>query len=106
VPRGQAASIGAVRVAKNGYHYTKTEDRGWVLTHWLTAERERGHIVDSEKEMVQFVDGYDKRDYDNPKAVRIIPKNTSSIRKRIATLEFQIIEKQAELKRLRDQLPR
>jgi len=77
-----------------------------VLTHWLTAEKARGgELVDSEHELVQFVAGFTKKDYDNPDAVRIIKKNTSSIRKRIAVVESRIEEYQAELRRLKAQLP-
>lgn len=106
MPRGQLAPDGATRTAPNGYHYTKVNGRGWVLTHWLTAEKVRGgEPIDTDKEMVQFVKGFNKKDYANPSAVRIIKKNTSSLRKRIAVVESQIEEKQAELRRLKAQLP-
>lgn len=112
MPRGQAATVGATRVAKNKYHYTKCDDRVyaegpvWVLTHWLTAEKNRGgEQINPETEMVQFKDGYTKLDYDDPRAVRIIKKNTSSVRKRIAVVEARIEEYQAELRRLKAQLP-
>lgn len=113
MPRGQAAAVGATRIAKNGYHYTKCIGRNgfdgptWVLTHWLTAEKARGgEQIDPDNEMVQFVDGFNKKDYDNPKAVRIIKKNAGSIRKRIAVVESRIEEYQAELRRLKAQLSR
>lgn len=101
MPRGQAARVGDTRVAKNGYHYTKTEDRGWVLTHWLTAETRRGgQIIDPEKEMVQFVSPKFKKDPTNPDGVRIIQKNTSSLRKRLAVVEDHIREYNAERLRI------
>lgn len=105
MPRGQAAAVGDVRIAKNGYHYTKTEDRGWVLTHWLTAEAARGgQIVDPEKEMVQFIDPKFKKDPYNPAGIRIIKKNTSSLRKRLAVVEDRIREYEAERDRIKKQL--
>jgi len=112
MPRGQAAKVGDTRVSANGYHYTKVGDHpaaqnGWILTHWLTAEEARGgEHIDPEHEMVQFVSGFNKKDYANPQAVRIIQKNTSSLRKRISVLEAQIAEKTAELDRLKSQLSR
>ena len=111
MPRGQAAAIGNTRVAKNGYHYTKVGNEhpaaqnGWVLTHWLTAEKARGgEHIDPEHEMVQFVNGFNKKDYNNPEAVRIIRKNTGSLRKRLAVLEDRIRELEAERDRIIKQL--
>lgn len=107
MPRGTAAKVGDSYTSANGYHYTKTEDRGFVLTHWLTAEKARGgEQIDSDKEMVQFVPGYTKKDYVNPQAVRIIKKNTSSLRKRLAVVEDRIREYEAERERILKQLSR
>ena len=101
MPRGQAANFGDTRVAKNKYHYTKVKDRGWVLTHWLTAEASRGgELIDPETEMVQFKDGFTKADFANPDAVRIIRKHTHSARRRIAVIDDRIRELQAEKCRL------
>ena len=97
MPRGKLADVGAERVAANGYHYTKVEDRGWVLTHWLTAEKKLGRRL-KDTEMVQFVDKKYKRDPKNPEGVRVIVKKTSSLRKRKAQIEARIDELQAELK--------
>ena len=94
--RGQAAEVGAVRIAKNGYHYTKTSDRGWILTHWLTAETQLGRRL-KEDEIVQFVDKSYKADPTNPKGVRVIKKRQTALRARKATLEDRIAQLQAEL---------
>ena len=51
--RGKTAEVGDTRIAANGYHYTKTETRGWVLTHWLTAEKMLGREIRSD-EQVRF----------------------------------------------------
>ena len=105
MPRGSTAQVGDTRIAKNGYHYTKTEDRNWVLTHWLTAEAARGgEQINPEKEMVQFIDAKFKKDPTNPAGVRIIKKNTSSLRKRLAVVEARIEEYQAERARIMKQL--
>lgn len=101
--RGKVAEIGATRTAQNGYHYTKVEDRGWVLTHWLTAEKQLGRRL-AENEIVQFVDKKYKRDPHNPKGIRVIKKRTSSLRKRKAVLEVRIAELQAELASINSQL--
>lgn len=97
--RGQTAEVGATRVAANGYHYTKTEDRGWVLTHWLTAEKELGRQI-QEDEQVRFVEPKFKRDPYNPAGVVVIKKKKASMRHRRAQLEARIAELQAELAEL------
>lgn len=103
MPRGKAASVGDTRVAQNGYHYTKTEDRGWMLTHWLTAEAALGRKLE-ENEMVQFIDPKFKRDPYNPNGIKVIKKKTSSLRRRKAVIEERIRELQAELKSINSQL--
>lgn len=104
MPRGQASAVGATRVADNGYHYTKTEDRGWVLTHWLTAEKDLGRQIDTEREMVKFVDPRYKKDPYNPAGIRVIRRKTSSLRKRLAVVEDRIREYEAERDRIKKQL--
>ena len=94
--RGQTAEVGATRVAKNGYHYTKVDGRGWVLTHWLTAEKMLGRRLD-ENEMVKFVDKKYKRDPYDPKGIVVIKKKTTSLRRRKTQIEERIRELQAEL---------
>jgi hypothetical protein len=106
VARGLASAIGATRTAKNGYHYTKVEERGWVLTHWLTIEAERGKLIDPDKESVRFRDGFNKHDYANPDAIVVIPKRTVSLRKKKAQLEARIQELQAELQYVESELAR
>lgn len=101
--RGKTAEVGATRVAKNGYHYTKTEDRGWVLTHWLTAEKQLGRQISSD-EQVRFKDKKYKNDPYNPDGVEVIKKRTSSLRKRKAQIEARIEELQAELSDINSRL--
>lgn len=103
MPRGKLADVGAERTSANGYHYTKTADRGWVLTHWLTAEKTLGRQL-KENEMVKFVDPKFKRDPKNPAGVKVIVKKTSSLRKREAQIEARITELQAELKAVRKEI--
>jgi hypothetical protein len=108
MPRGQAAEVGATRVAANGYHYTKVANHpraqnGWILTHWLTAEALLGRTLE-ENEMVQFVDPKYKRDPYNPQGIRIIKKKTTALRRRKAQLEERIRELQAELTYINEQL--
>lgn len=55
MPRGQKAEPGEIRIAKNGYSYTKTKDRGWMLTHHLMAEESLGRRL-RENERVHFKD--------------------------------------------------
>lgn len=104
--RGKTAEVGSTRTAPNGYHYTKVEERGWVLTHWLTLERVLGRQINSETEQVRFRDGFTKKDYANPKACEVIQKKTSSLRKRKAVIESRIEELQAELAGINDKLSR
>jgi len=100
VARGLASVAGATRTAKNGYHYTKVELRGWILTHWLTIEREIGREINPNDETVRFKDGFTKRDYNNPDAIIIVPKNSTNLRRRKAVVEERIRELQAELERI------
>lgn len=99
MPRGQAAPDGSTRVAPNGYHYTKVAGRGWVLTHWLVAEKARGgQEIDPKTEMVRFKGS--RRDL-SPDNILIIPKNQSTVAKRIAQLEARRDELDAEIALLR-----
>lgn len=106
--RGQTAQAGATRIAQNGYHYTKVPEHpraqnGWILTHWLTAEKKLGRPLE-ENEMVKFVDKKFKRDPENPEGVTIIKKKTTSLRRRKAIIESRIEELQAELKFIEKEL--
>jgi hypothetical protein len=102
VARGKTAEIGTTRVAKNGYHYTKTEGK-WVLTHWLTAEEKLGRKLE-ENEMVKFKDPKFKHDPYNPQGIIVIKKKTTSLRRRKAQIEDRIRELQAELEFIDKQL--
>lgn len=104
MPRGQTSVVGDTRVAKNGYHYTKTEDRGWVLTHWLTAEKKLGRPIDSETEMVKFRSPKFKSDPYNLDGIEIIKKRTVNLRKRLAQIEVRIQELEAEKASIEAQL--
>ena len=102
--RGLTSTPGTTRVAKNGYHYTKVEGRGWVLTHWLTLEAKLGREINSDKDMVRFKHGYTKRDYDDPNAMMLIKKNSASARKRRTMLQERIREYQAEIDQITQQI--
>lgn len=98
--RGRTAEIGATRVAKNGYHYTKVQNHprasnGWILTHWLTAEKKIGRPL-NDNEMVKFADPKYKRDPYNEAGVIVIKKKTTSLRRRLAVIEARIEELEAE----------
>ena len=102
--RGLTSASGATRVAQNGYHYTKVRERGWVLTHWLTAEQLLGREIDPQKETVRFREGYTKRDYRDMHAIVVVPKNSTNLRKRKAILEDRRREIDAELERINKEL--
>lgn len=103
MPRGKAAETGTRRVSQNGYDYTKTEDRGWVLTHWLTMEEKLGRQI-GEDEMVQFISPKFKKDPTNINGLRLIKKRTTSLRRRKAQIEERIRELKAELAGINEQL--
>lgn len=106
--RGQTAEVGATRTAKNGYHYTKKPEHprsqnGWILTHWLTAEKKLGRPL-KDNEMVKFKDKkYRAHPYDE-EGIVVIKKRTTSLRRRKAAIEARIEELKAELKFIEDEL--
>lgn len=102
MPRGKEAQVGDRMVAKNGYAYQKTATRGWVLYHWLIWELANNRHVDPEVEQIRFKDG-NKRNY-SPDNLIAVPKNTSSIRKKLARLTAKIADLQAEKDYLEQQL--
>lgn len=102
--RGKTADVGTTRVAPNGYHYTKVEDRGWVLTHWLTMEKQLGRRIDPAKEQVRFKDKKAKRDPYDVRGLVIVKKRTSSLRRRLAVVEDRIRELEAEKAYIKQQL--
>ncbi len=102
--RGKASPDGAVRVAANGYHYTKVKDRGWVLTHWLTAEAKILGRLMTDGETARFKEPKYKKDPYDPKGIIIIKKRTTSLRRRAAVLEARIEQDTNELAEIRSQL--
>jgi hypothetical protein len=99
--RGRASEVGTTRTSANGYHYTKVEGRGWVLTHWLIMEEKLGRQISAD-ESVRFVSGKVKREvaetgWCSVDGLMLIKKRTSTLRKRKAQLEARIQELQAEL---------
>lgn len=99
MPRGQAAEVGNTHTAKNGYHYTRTED-GWRLTHHLIAEKTLGRRIDTTAETVRFKD----KDCHNlhPDNILVVPKGHKSNGSKRAQLEVRIAELQAQLEALED----
>lgn len=95
--RGQTSEVGTTRVAKNGYHYTKTEDRGWVLTHWLTMEKHLGRQIDTTNETVRFLNKKAKEDPYSLEGLILVKRRAVSLRQRRARIEHRIQELQAEL---------
>lgn len=92
--RGKNAKDGATRIAANQYHYTKVPDRGWVLTHWLVAEKTLGRKI-QQGERVSFKDG-DKTNF-NPDNIEVKRMGQGSLHRRKAQIEARIQELQAEL---------
>lgn len=92
--RGKNAKDGSRRVSANGYDYTKTEDRGWVLTHWLVAEEKLGRKI-QRGERVSFADG-DRTNF-APDNIKVTQMGGGSLPRRKAQLEARIQELQAEL---------
>src|SRR5690348_16534979 len=101
--RGKTAEFGETRTAANGYQYTKVEGRGWVLTHWLTAEKKLGRQLEAD-EQVRFVDKKYKFKPTDPNGVVVIKKRKSSLRRRKTVLEQRIADLQEELAHVLTQL--
>lgn len=100
--RGKVAAEGTERVADNGYVYRKVQGRGWVLKHWLVAEKSLGRLIDSATDVVKFNDG-NRTNFD-PNNIVVVPKGTSHPRRRIAQIEARIAELEAEKALLLKQL--
>lgn len=97
--RGKLAEAGSKRVAPNGYAYTKVEGRGWVLDHWLIAEKARGgKKINPENERVIFKDS-DRRNL-SPDNIQVVPKYKASYLRRKAQLEARIAELKGQLRDL------
>ncbi len=101
--RGQTAEVGATRTAPNGYHYTKTAEHGWRLTHHITAEKMLERPL-KEDEIVKFRDKKFRREPYNTEGIVVIKKKTTSLRRRRAAIEDRIRELQAELEYIDKQL--
>jgi hypothetical protein len=102
--RGQLADDNTTRVSKNGYHYTKTPDKGWQLTHHLIAEETLGRPINKGRERVVFGPG-GKTDL-SPENIKVVPAGKGSTRRRIAAIEARIDELQAEKLELERELLR
>lgn len=98
--RGSKSEPGDTRVAKNGYHYTRTEEK-WELTHHIVAEKKLGRPL-KDTERVVFVDG-DRTNLE-PDNLEVRPKVTSSLRKKEANLVARIAELEAQLATVRAQI--
>jgi hypothetical protein len=94
--RGQASKTGDTKTARNGYHYTRTEDR-WRLTHHIVAETKLGRSL-KESERVTFKDRNRKNlDPDN---LIVVVKGATTVARERARLEARIAELQAQLREL------
>lgn len=94
--RGAPAEEGSTKVSQNGYHYTKSEG-SWRLTHHLIAEAKLGRPLNG-NERVTFIDG--DRTNLKPGNLRIQPKHTASMRKRVTEIELKIQELRYEREQL------
>lgn len=83
-----------VKIAKNGYSYTKVDTGKWRLTHHLIAEVKFARHVDSSQERVVFLDK-DRTNLD-PNNIDIVPIKQSKAQ-RIASLKERIRMLQEEL---------
>jgi hypothetical protein len=98
--RGSKSEVGDTRVAKNRYHYTKTEEK-WELTHHLIAEEKLGRELSADERVV-FKDG-DRTNLD-PDNIEVRRKATASLRRKEAQLVARISELQAQLDAVRMQI--
>jgi hypothetical protein len=95
--RGQRSKVGDTRTSPNGYHYTKTSDRGWIGTHRLVAEKKIGRLLEK-NERIRFLDN--DRSNRNPSNLQVYVVKEKSANKKRAHLETKIAELQAELEEL------
>lgn len=87
MPRGAAAPVGTERIAPNKYQYVKTEDRGWVLKHWVVWEQTNGRQVDNKVEQIRFKDG--NRTNLDPSNLICVPKGKVQLRAKLGRLYAQ-----------------
>ena len=94
--RGQKSPIGSTRTAPNGYHYTKTAEFTWRLTHHIVMEEKLGRDLMAH-ERVFFVDGIRSNlDPDN----LLIREIVGGKKKKIAELTAKISHLEAQLAHL------
>jgi hypothetical protein len=94
--RGKASEVGDTRVAKNGYHYTRTHLK-WTLTHHILAEAKLGRPL-KDDERANFRDR-DRTNLD-PDNIIIVKKGSTSVARERARLTARIQELQAQLAEL------
>lgn len=94
--RGKKSRVGAVRVAPNGYSYTRTKI-GWRLTHHVVAEKMLGRRL-KEGERVHFKDG--TRTNLSPDNLEIKSTKPKTPATRRARIEAKIDDLRAELETL------
>lgn len=94
----QKQPIGATRISKNGYHYTKVDEGNWRLTHHIIAEQKLGRTINKETERVKFID----KDRTNlsPDNIAVVQKGSSSTEKILARLYAARDEIQAKINEL------
>jgi len=102
MPRGQAAPDGATFTNQNGYHHTKVNGRGFVATHILVMEKELGRPL-AKGEFVKFLDN-DRSNLDPSNLELRTRGDRKSPHARLAQLEAQIEELQAEADELRKKI--
>jgi len=98
--RGEAAEVGARRVADNGYHYIKTEN-GWRLVHHIVAEKQLGRPLHDDERVV-FLNK--NRNDLTPSNIAVKKKNKINPRRRAAQLRARITELQGELAEVEKEL--
>lgn len=94
--------MGSTFINKNGYHHTKTEDRGFVATHTLLMEEKLGRRLAS-NEFVKFIDN-DRSNVTIDNLELRTRGDSKSPQARLATLESRIEELQAEAEDLRKEI--
>lgn len=95
MPRGSGSPVGSIRVAQNGYQYTKTTTK-WRLTHHIIAEEMLGRPLRTDERVV-FLGSKTILTQDN---IKVIQQGTSSDRQKLARIEARL----AELNGQRDEI--
>jgi hypothetical protein len=85
-----------MRIAPNGYSYTKTEE-GQKLTHHIVAEAKLGRPLHTNERAI-FVDR-DRTNLD-PKNIHVVKKGSKSIRARMTVIEERMRELKYEYEQL------